>query len=376
MTLPLLPLIDGCLFVDNSGWMEKFSTCPRALQYSQLSKRISSSESVALNFGTAIHQALDLRYKVYGSDLIDPLYMDSMSTVLSHFFNEHPTPMGDHRDLNWAIETIKRYNARYEKEEFTLLEYDEPIDCGHCMPLSSNTSVFDCPFCFGTGKQSFMVELPFALHLYDYSFSDDAFSTILARYRDIPRVIPTFYTGRIDLPLYRGDQIFVLDHKSTSMLGKGFFAEKKMSAQAKGYCWAFEQLTGKPVRGYGINALRTSMPTQAMLNGKPNRKGEIIPLEKFWDESFQREWFYLNPGELDEWKHNTIALIDEFFWNYARGYMPMKTSWCVGKYGQCPYLEVCSLYPKEERDFLLQSGNFTDNVWSPLISPTQGKVMQ
>lgn len=688
--IPPLPLIDGTLFLDNSGWMENIMTCHRRLEYSQLLRRISSEESTALNFGTAIHSALDLRYKIYGNQPVDILYNDQVASVLSTFFDLHPTPLADHRTLNHAIEIVKRYNDKYGVEEFDLLEYDEPVKCNHCngsgtthpMPLTEDQQGPDCHFCAGTGKQKLMVELPFALHLYDHQLPAntlDKFDRMSGLHLDVYK-IPIFYSGRIDLPLLRGPNIFVMDHKTTSMLGKGFFDEKKMSAQQKGYCfygdtelltragwvkidslpkdfevaqwnngtisfafpsmyfekeideeliclqgsvellttqdhrliakdrqsgkykeftsstlplspnyrlpcagkfnsidvshsdsllqfcvmvqadghitaskairfhfslsrkiercrinlkkfgiiftetvqsdtttvfyissecllvqaaidlltvqkewssfllqanflqlekfleevvywdgsdrgpkgfiystssqnnanwiqivatlvnrratihtqeqegklqwrvnvalkgeigtgglskvkvpfkgkvycvnvpssylitrrknvvvvagncWAFEQLTGKKVHGYAINAIRTLMPTQATLNGKPNRKGEIKTLEAFWDESLQREWFYLSEGELDEWKNNTIDLIEEFFWHYSRGYMPMKTAWCVGKFGQCPYLDVCSLHPASDRKFMLESGNFQDNVWSPLIQPSQGKV--
>lgn len=371
MILPSLPLIDGALFIDNSGWIENLATCDRRLEYSQLHKRISSAESSALNFGSAMHLALELRYLTQGTSSVDPLFYDDVGQVLSAYFDQHPAPIGEYRDLNWSIEIVKKYVSKYDIEQFNLLEYDKPVDCKHCNSEDSTypKDGISCPFCSGTGHQSLMVELPFALHLFDYSY--------MPRGETHGFVIPIFYSGRIDLPLLRGNQLFVLDHKTTSMLGANFWEEKKMSAQAKGYCWSFQQLTGRKVDGYAINAIRTKQPPDSVTNPTSKRKTDKTPtVDKWWDETLQREFYLLSDGELDEWKANTISLVREFFWHYINDFMPQKTSWCVSKFGKCPYLEVCTTFPKEDRLFMLQSGNFQDNIWSPLNQPSQPKVIQ
>lgn len=392
--LPPLPLLDGCLMFDNSGWVENLSTCDRRLEYSQLHKRVSSGDSMALSFGSAIHNALELRYKTMGNQTVDPFYTQSMLAILTDYFNLHPSSMEDYRTLNWAMEVMKQYNARYGDEDFSLLEYNEPIECSHCNGSGQEGqpdvgAVKSCVWCDGTGKQHLIVELSFAVELFDWvgwlpeealgvNFPKDRIlddriegATKLLKVR-----ITMIYTGRIDLPINRSGSIFILDHKTTSILGPGYFSEKKMSAQLKGYCWVFEKLTGQTVRGYAINAIRVKEPPNYVKNNELSRYGKKQSPDDWWRESLQREFFYLNEGELDEWRLNTIALVKNFFWNYSNGYMPMKTTWCVSKYGNCPYLEVCSLHPKEDRGFLLASGNFTDNVWTPLKQPTQAKTLQ
>ena len=346
--LPPLPLIDGCLFIDNSGWMESLMTCPRALQYKQLNKRISSAESAALNFGSAIHLGMEYRYRNYQSNPVDVFFQDGIAPILTEFFDQHPTPMEDWRTLNWAFELLRRYNERYGKEEFSLLKYKEPQNCHQCEGKGQG-----CHWCNGTGKNDMMVELPFALKLFDH------------------KDIPVFYTGKIDLPVLLDNQLFVLDHKTTGMLGPTFFDQMKMSSQQKGYCWAFQQLTGQKVTGYIINAIRSKEPPQYVTNGTESKRGGKLTPEQWWKDSLQREKFYLKPHELEEWKDNTIAIIEEFFWNYSRGQMVKKTQWCTS-FGRCPYFDVCSMEP-QDRGVYLSSGLFTDNSWSPLKQATQSK---
>ena len=331
MQLPPLPLVDGCLFVDNS-MLELLTTCPRALQYNRFMKRIGATAKPSLAFGSAIHLALEHRYKTYRNLQPDVALESEIADVLSKFFSETPQPVDDYRTLNWAMEIVKRYNRTYDLEPFQLLT--DP-------------------------KGEVMVELSFALPLFTYLTDRPDILGIIGN------SVPVIYTGRIDLPVLWDDQLFIGDHKTTSMLGPSFFDKMKMSAQQKGYCWAFEQLTGQDVVGYFINAIRVKEPPLSL--GKEGGRSKTTEAT-WWRESFQRERYFLQPGELEEWKANTILLIKEMFYHYQTGVMPMKTAWCHS-YGRCPYFDVCSL-PKDDRELMLSSGLFTDNKWDPLKKPT------
>lgn len=314
MNLPPLPLTNGAFLIDNST-LEKLQCCPREMEYSAMRKRIGAGVKPSLNFGSAIHSALEHRYKEYKNESPDIFLEEAQAKLLSEYFDLNPNPIDDFRNTNWAIELMKMYNQKYNVEPFNLL-----VD--------------------KAGKT--MVELSFALPLVEIN------------------KIPIIYSGRIDLPVMWDNQLIIIDHKTTSMLGPQYFEEFKMSAQPLGYAWAFEQLTGQKVAGYGINAIRVrSIPA------KPK-----AGIASWWDETFQRDKTYIRPRQLEEWKNNVIHLIEEFFWHISKDYLPMKTKWCVGKYGRCQYFDVCSL-PQESRALMLESNNFTANTWSPLKQPTQ-----
>lgn len=369
MNLPPLPLIDGALLVDNT-FIERLTTCPRALLYSQLYKRISSADKPSLNFGSAIHTALEYRYRVYKNTTPDMQLEMELADVLTKFFDENPQPMDDWRSLNWAVETMRRYNEKYKVENFQLLQYDEPRECDKCahgfpgevFEDASMQATIPCPWCSGTGKQEVMVELPFALPLFTYETWNASLDF------DAPEMvaIPVIYTGKIDLPVQQGDNLIIIDHKTTSMLGPSFWDTFRKSAQQLGYCWAFSELTGKKVSYYTVNAIRTKEPPQ-YVTGESNRKGAQTA-ESWWNESLARETFTCTEEKLVEWKTNVIALVKEFFYHYQQGFFPQKTVWCCGKYGKCQYFDVCDL-PAADRDFFLESGQFADNVWSPLRQP-------
>ena len=330
-----LPLVDGAFFIDNST-LELLTTCPRALEYSRLFRRISSAAKPALNFGSAIHLAMEYRYKNCKNQCPDALEESEQGRIMSDFFVKNPPPEDDWRNLNWAMTVLKRYNQTYQVEPFNVLVAENDI---------TNSVTKDIVI----RKGEPLVEMPFALKLFDYNPENV-----------IPGPIPVYYSGKIDLPVMWDGLLTVIDHKTTSMLGDYFSKEQRVSPQQFGYVWAFEQLTGQKVAQFCINAIRSREAPQ-----KP--KGGI---DAWWLENFHRHKEFVMPHHLVEWKANTIALVEEFFWHYQRGYFPQKKKWCCGKYGLCPYYDVCDL-PPSQRGLMLESTAFADNDWSPLRQPSQ-----
>lgn len=321
MNLPPLPLVDGALFIDNS-FLEALTTCPRKLQYDRLLKRRPIAEKSALSFGSAIHLALEHRYKNLKNSSPTILDEQDQAELLQKYFASNIMPEEDHRQLNFAVELVKRYNAKYQVEPFNLLTDKD-------------------------GKV--MVELSFALPLFEYTLEE---RTDIGHYHQ--KQVPIYYTGRIDLPVLWDGQIIIIDHKTASMLGDYYFDSQRISPQYEGYSWAFEQLTGQKVSGFCINAIRTKAQPV-----KPRSSWD-----EWWNECFARHKEYLKPGQLEEWKKNTIALINEFFFHYQNDFMPQKKKACT-MYGKCQYYDVCYL-PEENRNVVLQSDQFTTNDWSPL----------
>lgn len=355
-SLPSIPLdLDGVLRIDNSGWVESLMNCETLVRFKQLHKRIPSGDKPALNFGSAIHLGLEYRYVRYQNRPVDDQYYEVVSGLLLKHFEENPVPEGDFRTINWALELLRRYNNKYSFEEFNLLTYDTPVACPQCDGIDTAL----CPWCAGSGKRDVMVEIGFDIpfcQVFDASSKTH---------------IPVNFTGRIDLPLLFDGELYVLDHKTTSMLGVNFWEEKRAAAQFKGYAWAFHQATGKLPHGFAVNALRTKEPPQYVLNGTTSaRAGKTQSPESWWNESLARQRFVLRVGELEEWKENTIHLLQLFFDQYAKGFLPRRTTNCITKYGRCPYFEVCHTYPADDRLLMLASGDFMDNTWSPIQKST------
>lgn len=312
-----LPLREGALFVDNS-FLDALGKCPRALEYQQLRHRTSASVSIGRDFGTAAHLALAYRYRLGPSlsTTTRPVCEAEQVELLNKYFSGHPEwPEDDPRNLNWAVELfVKRYNDTYQVEPFSLI-------ADH------------------NGKP--MVEVSGAVPL--------------TAYRDVP----IFYAVRIDLPVLWDGGVFILDWKTTSVMGQSFWDDLRVSPQLVGYCWAFEQLTGTRPLGFCVSAIRTNQPPQRPRSGT---------IENWWTETFQRNREYVSPEMLADWHSNTLELVSEFFYHFERRSFPMKRAWCVGKYGRCQFYEVCSCIPSTRAE-MLGSSQFTSYDWSPLTLP-------
>lgn len=329
MTLPPLPLIDGAFFIDNS-FLEAFQTCPRYAQHSRLNKRVLAAEKLSLNFGKTMHAALEWRYKTIKSEVPDDITNEMMGLFFDEMYKDVPVLEDDHRDLNLALEIVRHYNEKYRREPFNILvdKDDKP-----------------------------MVEMAFVLPLYK-AYPQLSSSQQLSE-------VPVYYCGRIDLPVEWDKQLIVMDHKTDSMFwgADSFLAEQRPSNQYRGYCWAFEQLTGKVVDGFCVNGIRTKAP--------PKTKPRNMTIDQWWEESFVRDITYLAlyPNWQDKWKNDTIELVEQFFWQYSRGRLPMfgKFTRACSRYGGCPFKDVC-LAPTEEKgiETLLDDNIYKDNDWSPL----------
>lgn len=311
-----LPLENGALCIDNS-FLESLQTCPRALEYSRLRKRELAASRPSLNFGSAGHLVWEHRYKTTKNLSPTAELENQQAEILAKYYSENPFPEDDFRTLNWAIEVfVKKYNQRYALEPFQLLQDD---------------------------KGSPMVELPFMVKLYETELYPG-------------HILPIFYTGKIDLPVSWDNNVFVIDHKTTSMMGESFWDDLRVSPQLVGYTWGFWKATGIKPAGFCVNAVRTKPQPMKPKNG----------LDAWWEENYQRSKEYVSDGLLKEWESNTINLVEEFLWHHSRSYFPMKKKWCCAKYGKCQFYSVCNGLPIEQREEMLMSQLYTENTWSPL----------
>lgn len=337
-TLPDLPLTENAIFFDNST-LEVFQTCPRACQYSYLGRRELATSKPALNFGGAIHEALRYRYannlltwepdKKIFIEVKDPetgkystletTHEAAQQQILTDWFAAKPQPIDDFRTADYAAEIIRQYNELYSHEQFSLLSTPD----GHSL-----------------------VEQPFIIKF-------GGLRTVVNHTTGGFLEVQPYYIGRIDLGATEYGQRFPIDHKTSSIFGSTMADEQSMSAQHQGYAWAMEKTMGFTPQRYMVNAIRTRPPLKG---GGPR----VRPAE-----DFARHEFPLRPGQLEEWEFNVSSLLDEFFFHYNRGYMPMKTKWCVGKYGRCPYFDVCGV-PPDQRNTVLTSSMFDVKDWSPL----------
>jgi hypothetical protein len=307
---------DYILELDNSR-LERFITCARSAEYYIIRQRESRAVKIALKFGGAIHKALEIKY-IHGEG---EAVRQKENEELIKEFKSIAVPPDDHRTPDRAIEVLQKYHTNYPHELFHVVEQD-----GH--PL---------------------VEVRFAEELGTVEVFADLY-TYKGGQRSSFRVDRIFvvWTGRIDLIVEWDKQYWVMDHKTTQILGDGYFGDFELSQPTVGYCWAAQRRFGFTIEGLVLNALAVRKPTRT---GKANE--------------FHRRRYPYPQWQLAEWQPNTLAVVGRFIADWKDGYFPMETKWCFGKYGRCPYHPICTSRP-QDREEVLMGSDYQDVEFDPL----------
>lgn len=315
---------DAVMQLDNSG-LSTYLSCPRKFEYNRIKKR-SGSTGVALVFGSSIHDGLEYVYNQKGAGL--PVDEREMLLASLKAWDGFTVAMGEWRTPERSQDTLKRYLRHYEDETLQIMPFE------------------DGP----------AVELPFSLGLGAINYNDTIPRSLFSNPEDLPNDDPTvkikriniYWIGKIDLAVIDDGFRLISDHKTTSRIGSSYWRKHETSPQMKGYCWAINQLLDEPVVGCMINCIAGRKPTKTGVGTE-----------------FARQRFFYSPESIEEWKHNTLALVDDLVFNFKRGLFPMNTNNCEHMYGPCEYTSVCGL-PQCQREEMLSSDLFVDNVWSPL----------
>jgi hypothetical protein len=354
-----LPLTNGAFFVSNT-FLETIQKCPTESNYYKLLARTSAAPAPAPTFGSHLHSALEMYYRLQEFNLSSDEILSRVSDLMTEEFQREPIDESDFRNLNWCMEIFQKYTKKFEFEEVQLMKYDVPTKCKYCIQgqlLTAdgvNAVATPCPWCNATGFSNIMCEVPFVFKLFDYDLTSSSSSDWADQVGGL--ILPVYMHGFIDLPVTLQGQLFSLDFKSTSLLGNGFWDEKKVSAQQKGYVKGAIETTGLDFKGYIVRAIRVNAPPKYVTDGTANKKGEFKKISDWWDECFPEERFFVTECELEEWKLDAISHVKEFFYHYSNNYFPHRRTACSGKFGRCQYWDVCTTFPPEDRSLVLDSG--------------------
>lgn len=146
------------------------------------------------------------------------------------------------------------------------------------------------------------------------------------------------YGGIYDLLVEFGGNLFVVDHKTTSVMGSGYFNQFKPNNQMTGYIWAASAMSGKKVNGAIINA---------------------VGIYKSGTTKFEREITSRSPNAVEEWLLNLWHECVNIQRCTHADFWPRRTNACT-LYGLCEFHSVCSLDHPTERAKRLEADYVRD----------------
>lgn len=319
---------DYLLEIDNSSF-ESFQTCDRLSFYKLILGR-TPLRRYALTYGGIIHKFLE---HFYSAKLAQTSFdLEAALVECEALFTEDPPPDGEWRTYDKFDRMMRKYVHKYTNEDtFEVLSVEKPF----AVPIAEFPINQYLPY-----PRTLLVK--------------EAVAEVETEKRFFVRRIYVSWTGVIDLRVLENGQKWVVDHKTTSIEGPQFWQQFELSQQLIGYTWAAEKIDNDTYHGAIVNAIYDRPDTKS---GKG--RAEENPL--------LRRHIYYKRHLIDQWQENTRQLLEDFIHDLTTQRFPMKTTWCVGKYGVCPFNIVCTL-PEELRPGMLATDQFTTNVWNPLDS--------
>jgi hypothetical protein len=321
---------DLILEIDNSS-LEYFNSCARSAEYQLVHKRGFDGSSATM-YGGAIHNFLERNVRGVS-------FEDNVRAMQEEFALMPPKDVDDWRTFDHALTAMQMYRTMYAQRDDFGVAFD--------------------------GKNQPLVEVPFRLPLTTIDLDATIPYTAELIVVDDPTPKPVkvkrvhiYWTGKIDLLGWHGADMpvpAVMDHKTTSMLGPTFFKDFELSQQVVGYVWATRQLVeplGLPREFAGT----LTFILDVIAGRKPSRTGV--------QNEFVRQKYVYTEAMLLEWQVNVSHLTADFLAHLLRGYFPMQTKWCVGKYGMCPFHDVCVLPANLRLQHLYAA--YAPVKWSPL----------
>lgn len=291
---------DGGLAYDGT-LLSRFTSCPRLFYYNQIQKKRLVRSTAALDFGTAIHLAMEF---LYTRTMGNKISQEDKDSLIKHWNEELSLPLdgNDYRNANYGAQLLSFYCDAFSDEQFEVQVLG--------------------------GKP--LIERRFFIPLGEVQGTK------------------VYWWGKIDLGIRQPNgEVCHLDFKTSSRL-EGNFASNWSNDQSQlGYAWALSHLLNQEVTGFWMCALSTRKPKA---NGDINFECPRVPV-------------YIAPGRLEEWRVNTLEIIEEMLHLESTGKFPMHRHSCIGKYGPCEFKNVCDA-SAHVRDKVLASAEYETETWT------------
>lgn len=306
MTSPFYPGTNF-QFAWNSSSLGTFKDCPRKYYYKYIEGWTPKGDSLHLRFGTLYHKGLE-DYDVLQSSGL------SSEDALDEVVNRLLLATWDGREYDEAGEPI--------------------LDSGHPWDTSD----------FSAGAKKNRETLVRSVIWYIDHYADDPTETVILE-SGAPALELTFtmevetltvqnepylFTGHMDRLVKYGDDLFVMDRKTSgSTLGSYYFDKFNPDNQMSLYTSAARVIYGVPVSGVIIDAAQIAVGFTSFSRGMTTR----------------------SEGQLNEWMSDTAQWLKAAERYASENYWPMNDGSCH-KYDGCEFRRICSKDPAVRRHFL------------------------
>lgn len=254
-----------------------FQTCRRKYYYAYKRHLRPLVKGTPLIFGGAVHDALDEYYKHKDREA-------GAKAAIAKFESIYSTPEGDElRTVENGVKMLTWYFVKYKHEPFTVVGKPEE---GFVFPIG-----------------------------------------------DI------LFGGRLDLPVEWDGQLWIMEHKTTTRMGGGYFDQFELDKQPTGYILALESFSSRKCAGCIINAMEPWKEVK-----------RVSARTKQPEDHFLRKPLTRSQQLKDRFKYNVQAIVRDIRWCEDNNEFQEaeKKEACFYYNRSCPYLQLCQ-YGEDER---------------------------
>lgn len=154
----------------------------------------------------------------------------------------------------------------------------------------------------------------------------------------------------MDLPVDWNGDLFILEHKTTSVLRGNFFKQFTPNMQITSYIIGAEEYLGRRCVGCVINAL------------EPWKEVKKVSVRtKRMEDHYARDVASRSPKQIANFKDNVQRVVRDILWCEKEGeYYPNESS-CFNYNFECPYKQLC-VYGDDPR---LINRDYNEEKWEP-----------
>lgn len=279
------------LFFDNTR-VSAYKDCPRKYFYRHVMHWRGEGTAMPLLFGGAWHAAMDIVWKQLPNHPLEEVALNAMDAFGQKWEKESGMPVLLDFDMQRAMEPRTPMIAAEMLSHYVYQRQKMILGC-----------------------ELLSTEQPFAVPL--------------------PRVPNAWYVGRLDKAVRWQGETIVIEHKTTALYRKdGPFQ----------YDWSESWYTDAQVKGYEFGGMMYH-PEQfggiwidgALVHKTVHDGFKFIPVKHGLD--LVQEWL----ADTEEWveriNRDTLTFADHE--HLVRGVFPKNENHCFGKYGRCPYVDIC-----------------------------------
>lgn len=312
----------------------KFQSCHKAYYNRYKKNLVPLEQDEVLFLGSLIHDCLEMWYK---RDPNDPIIEIQIGRLIDEAYPMRVSDEKQKRDWHLAKAMMDGYINQYQQEDFkiidTELEFSVPI-------INPNTN-----------RASRSFEL----------------------------------MGKVDALVMLGDDYFIMEHKTASIITGDYIEILPMDFQINLYAMALSRFKNIPIAGVIYNVIQKSRIRQKLGESEEQfeiRKNELIQKSKTGktsakrqlpesDESFQhrlrsvyqddkmyhRELLYLSNEDIRRTEYQLWEITQEILNTQRRGVWSQNTDTCFRYHRPCMYFPLCRAH---------DNPNIKDNLYKEL----------